>query len=77
MAVLGGWAVSYERGTPVVKVSLRGFILLRAPPQLGWNAHLRLIDALSLRLFHYFTEMCSGFEAGSYLRLIDCCITQL
>ena len=20
---------------------------------------------------HYFAEMCSGFEAGSYLRLID------
>ena len=26
---------------------------------------------------NYFTEMCSGSEAGSYLRLIDCCITQL
>jgi len=25
----------------------------------------------------YFTEMCSGSEAGSYLRLIECCITQL
>ena len=25
----------------------------------------------------YFTEMCSGSEAGSYLRLIDLCITQL
>jgi len=24
-----------------------------------------------------FTEMCSGSEAGSYLRLIDSCITQL
>jgi len=24
----------------------------------------------------YFTEMCSGSEAGSYLRLIDLCITQ-
>ena len=24
-----------------------------------------------------FTEMCSGFEAGSYLMLIDFCITQL
>jgi len=21
---------------------------------------------------HYFTEMCSGSEAGSYLRLVDC-----
>jgi len=25
----------------------------------------------------HFTEMCSGSEAGSYLRLIDSCITQL
>ena len=25
----------------------------------------------------HFTEMCSGSEAGSYLRLIDLCITQL
>ena len=24
-----------------------------------------------------FTEMCSGSEEGSYLRLIDFCITQL
>jgi len=26
---------------------------------------------------YYFTEMWSGSEAGSYLRLIDLCITQL
>ena len=26
---------------------------------------------------NYLTEMCSGSEAGSYLRLIDLCITQL
>jgi len=26
---------------------------------------------------NYFTEMCSGSEAGSYLWLIDFCITQL
>ena len=26
---------------------------------------------------NYFTEMCSGSEAGSYLRLMDLCITQL
>jgi len=26
---------------------------------------------------NYFTEMCSGSEAGSYARLIDCCITEL
>jgi len=26
---------------------------------------------------YYFTEMCSGSEAGAYLRLMDFCITQL
>ena len=26
---------------------------------------------------NHFTEMCSGSEAGLYLRLIDSCITQL
>jgi len=26
---------------------------------------------------NYFTEMCSGSEAGSYLKLIYFCITQL
>ena len=26
---------------------------------------------------NHFTEMCCGTEAGSYLRLIDSCITQL
>ena len=26
---------------------------------------------------NYFTEVCSGSEEGSYLRLIDLCITQL
>jgi len=26
---------------------------------------------------NHFTEMCSGSEAGSYLRLIDLCISQL
>ena len=26
---------------------------------------------------NYFTEMCSGSEAGSYFRRIDFCITQL
>ena len=27
--------------------------------------------------YNHFTEMCSGSEAGSYLRRIDSCITQL
>ena len=27
--------------------------------------------------YNHFTELCSGSEAGSYLRIIDSCITQL
>ena len=41
---------------------------------------LRLrVQGLELREFknNYFAEMCCGSEAGSYLRLIDFCITQL
>ena len=26
---------------------------------------------------NYFTELCSGFKEGAYLRRIDFCITQL
>jgi len=37
----------------------------------------RLGQRLRTRTVDYFTEMCSGSEAGSYLRLIDVCITQL
>ena len=34
--------------------------------------------ALRLRVFHECkAEICSGSEAGSYVRLIDLCITQL
>jgi len=36
--------------------------------------HLR---SIRIRKNNYFTEMCSGSEAGSYLRRIDSCITQL
>ena len=32
---------------------------------------------ITLKGYNYFTEMCSSFEAGSYLRLMDVCITQL
>jgi len=42
------------------------------------RAHLRKETPLgSPHDGHSFTEMCSGSEAGSYLRLIDVCITQL
>ena len=47
-----------------------------------FNGRLELVEAGRLRYSSqfenkYFTEMCSGSEAGSYLRLIDLCITQL
>ena len=38
------------------------------------NNHLFLNQPISLKII---TEMCSGSEAGSYLRLIDSCITPL
>ena len=45
-----------------------GFDMLRASPNVS--------EGLGFRV-NYFTEMCSGSEAGSYLRLIDSCSTQL
>jgi hypothetical protein len=30
-----------------------------------------LREWLGVSVYDYFTEMCSGFEAGSYVRLID------
>jgi len=50
----------------------------------AYNPHARLSSlpaleagVLFVRLNNYFTEICSGSEEGSYLRLIDFCITQL
>ena len=39
----------------------------------GGEGRLRLLELPQLPEFknNYFTEMCSGSEAGSYLRLID------
>jgi len=39
--------------------------------------HLRRCCSPLLRQHPHSTEMCSGSEAGSYLRIIDSCITQL
>jgi len=66
MVVLWGGAVSYERGTPAVTPA--------EGPCFGANANTQYPGVLKN---NYFTEMCSGSEAGSYLRLIDLCITQL
>jgi len=37
----------------------------------------QLRQQVVVRARYYFTEMCSGPEAGSYLRLIDFCIPQV
>ena len=41
-----------------------------------WHRGAEHLDAEHVQN-NYFTEMCSGSEAGSYLRRIDFCITQL
>jgi hypothetical protein len=48
------------------------FLLGSGPAESGWDA-----IASSQSESSYFTETCSGSEAGSYLRLIDFFITQL
>jgi len=48
---------------------------------LGVEGRGSRVEGRGLRVAQFknncFTEMCSGSEAGSYLRLIDFCITQL
>jgi len=40
----------------------------------GWTSVVQLSSQFEI---NYLAEMCSGSEAGSYLRLVDVCITQL
>jgi len=42
-----------------------------------WTASSRCGRNVHFILNNYFTKMCSGSEEGSYLRLIDFCITEL
>ena len=61
------------------------FLWARFPCRACWHLMTagRLSDVMVTRKNHpwetviYFTEMCSGSEAGSHLRLIDFRITQL
>ena len=70
MVVLGGWAVSCERGTDSLRLwTGSGDALTSAP-----DAHS--VEYSSQFKNNHFTEMCCGTEKGSYLRLIDSCITQ-
>jgi len=69
MVVLGRGAISSERGTPVIIAILPGFLLIGMSPV--------VVKKKSQSKNNCFTEMQSGSEEGSYLRLIDGCITQL
>jgi len=44
---------------------------VRVQGEARWSRHGDRVEG------NYLAEMCSGSEAGSYLRLIDLCITQL
>ena len=55
-----------RRGVKVKRCGVRVYVLGE-----------RLVLEEALGEVNYFTEMCSGSEKGSYLRLIDFCITQL
>jgi len=60
--------VSYERGSPVcpdIRVRFGTYPFARL-----WDGHQGRYSSQIEN--NYITEMCSGSEAGSYLRLIDC-----
>ena len=46
---------------------------------LKWNLGIEtfLLEARKYLQHNHSTDMCSGSKAGSYLRLMDSCITQL
>ena len=47
------------------------------PGELSSEAQCHEADIVRVCGNNHFTEMCCGNEEGSYLRLIDSCITQL
>ena len=49
----------------------------RSPVKMSGRSIGHTTISLTCHQNNYFTEMCSGSEEGSYLRLIDFCITQL
>ena len=63
MVVLGGGAVSYERGTPIMQVA--AFVMEST------------MHGAENNLASCKNKLAVGSEEGSYLRLIDFCITQL
>ena len=75
MVILRGWAFLMSELTPVVVPHVH--------PRLCFGLQKcavvpnRKVGPRKPHLDNHFTEMCSGAEAGSYLRPIDSCITQL
>jgi len=67
-----GWRVIKKKGREgagfLVAAAMRGGV--------GDDSEAPLFYT-NFEVANYFTEMCSGSEAGSYLRLIDFCITRL
>ena len=64
--------IAHPRGGPVQDPVLTMFLVLILPGHV-----LDSVQTLPGLVNYRGTEMCSGSEEGSYLRLIDFCITQL
>ena len=67
---VGGGAVSYERGTKTVQKRFGEL----AEPTIEITIEGKVSSCF---MNNYFAEKSSGSEEGSYLRLIDVCVTQL
>jgi len=66
-------SLKYEPASEPLHISVNG-------GDIGDDDFVEARQHLPNRIFsmnNHFTEICSGSEAGSYLRLIDSCITQL
>ena len=63
-----GPLVSMEVSLVLIKVSIKVSLVVSI---------VREIFLWAVYQIRTYSEMCSGSEAGSYVRLIDSCITQL
>ena len=63
---------------PLIETDERGRVVEHVPQYLRVLAH-NLVSGVGFRVYGlgFKVEMCCGTEAGSYLRLVDSCITQL
>jgi len=80
------YTVSHERGTPAPVFLMGEVPLYQVSENASWSTkyysrmilcsrHAYSSQFKTHRNVQRFTEMCSGSEAGSYLRLIDFCMT--